>query len=46
MNRPEYERPNGAAVAASVILAGLGIGAVVFVVFVIVATIVKAVIGS
>lgn len=43
--RPEYQRPNGAAVAAGVILVGLAFGAVVFVVFVIVASIVKAVMG-
>lgn len=44
--RPDYQRPNGAGVVASVIVVGFIFGSVVFVGYVIVTAIVKAVIGS
>lgn len=46
MNRPEYDRPNGAAVVASVIVVGFVAGSVLFVLYVLGRAIVQAVIGS
>lgn len=46
MNRPEYDRPNGAGVVASVIVVGFVAGSVLFVLYVLGRAIVQAVIGS
>lgn len=48
MNRQDYEpeRPNGAAVAAGVIVAGIGFGLIILAVYVIGAGIAQAVMGA